>query len=101
MNLYGALASAGAILALTGGIWLHGWNTGRTGANDRWEARTLALRTERTIRAAQIAGQAHLLAQLAQERDELAEQLEREAHEDDTAGRPAFGRDAVLRLNRR
>lgn len=89
------------VLALVAGIWGHGWNTGRTGTNASWEARVTALRVERTIRAAQIAGQAQVLLQIAEERNALAEQLEREAHEDSDADRPAFGRDAIMRLNRR
>ena len=101
MSPVGSLLAALAVAGLLGGIWVHGWNTGRVGANERWEARTLALRTERTIRAAQIAGQAAMLAQMAADRDALAEQLEDAAHADDDASRPAFGPDSMSRLNRR
>ena len=95
------LTGAAALIALVAGIWRHGWNTGRTGANARWEASTTALRRERALLAARVAGQAEVLARISEEGNELAEQLEREAHEDDIADRPAFGPDAVMRLNRR
>ena len=95
------LTGAAALVALAAGIWGHGWHTGSSGERARWQARTAALRVGRTLSATAIAGQAQMLAKLAADRDALAEQLEREAHEDDTADRPAFGPDAVLRLNRR
>lgn len=95
------LTGAAALVALAAGIWGHGWHTGRTGERASWQARTTALQVERAISAAAIAGQAQMLAQLAADRDALAEELEREAHEDDTADGPAFGPDAVMRLNRR
>ena len=89
------------VLASLGGLWAHGWHTGRQGERATWEARTTALRVARTISASAIAGQAQMLAQVAQERDALAEELEREAHEDDTADLPALGPERVLRLLRR
>jgi hypothetical protein len=101
MNPLGSLATALALVSVLGGIWGHGWNLGRTGANARWEARATALRQERALLAARIEGQAASLDRLARERDALAQQLEDAARADSDASRPAFGPASMSRLNRR
>lgn len=90
-----SLLAAGAVLGIA---WWHGWDTGRAGERDRWQARTAALAAQRNIAAARAAGQAEVIARAAAERAELLIELEERDRAADTADHPALGPDAVRRL---